>query len=49
MCETSLVDFAPASGDRLGTIAAQSGDVVEALIPNEHLPCGYRPRSRGGR
>ncbi|MGE0726689.1 MAG: hypothetical protein AB7Q92_01480 [Acidimicrobiia bacterium] len=35
--ETSLVDFASASGDRLGTIAAQSGDVVEALIPNEHL------------
>lgn len=35
--ETSLVDFASANGDRLGTISAQSGATVEALIPNAQL------------
>lgn len=35
--ETSLVDFASASGDRLGTISAQSGPTVEAVIPNAQL------------
>ncbi len=35
--ETSLVDFATASGDRLGTLGAQSGNIVEAVIPADHL------------